>query len=565
MYRPSLKGSSMYRPSSKGSFEELLAKHATLHTIQCLQINHDSKSQPLTICSYNNDASRAMVVTCPEGGISFQMRKGWYQESNTMHVKAETARHEIARAFVMVAKQSDWTFGAMTVIADRIRMQSSVHPLDLHSFCTQKNGLTLRCPKGGVSISSGQGGVQCNTSGNIEYNLDRDRSQVRIASRGNKKHTILLGNAKTETIVENQLTVRGKLVLSDDSVVEKRVSVVHELQNVVELACHGGTTTSPFDYGLVATHNDKKSGLVFDHTRNMFYFSTHLGVYQQNRFSLPKQYADAQARAFIAQQKVQAPFVDAHAVQCRSVRCGRDNLLMLQSPVVQCQQKLQCGSVQAELASVVRVTATTVHTHDAEISHTLHAKDTRTQTLCIHNNLRLDKMLFNTVGPNSAHHTLQDYFDACDDLRQHSPAHTECTHHAVMETSNTTHNCNAIVNHSRCSINGQHSTLTGVLELTEECETMTINDARITQWTLTSSADYTRQTARPATLTLRNVTGDAKDWCFDMPHATLRLEHCNITFHNNILGTLKKVETAFSTIHGDPWRLLSVQTPPHSK
>ena len=548
----------MYRPPSKGSFEELLAKHATLHSIKCMQLHNVSTEHPLTICSYHQNANKAMVLTCPEGGISFQMRKGWYQESSTVHVKADTARHEIARAFVMVAKQSDWTFGAMTIIADRIRMQSSVHPFDIHSFCAQKNGLTLRCPKGGVSISSGSGGLHLNTAGNIEYNLDTDRSQVRIASRGTKQHSILLGNANTETIVENQLTVRGKLVLSDDSVVEKHVSVVHELQNVVELACQSGASTATFDYGLVAKQNDKQSGMVFDHARNLFYFSTHLGTYQQNRFALPKQYADVQARTLIAQQKVTAPFVEAHAVQCRSVRCGRDNRLMFQSPVVQCSQKLVCGSLQAELASTVRAQANTITTHELDVSAKLTSHHTNTQTLCLQQNVLLEKLLFNTVGPNSRHRTLQDYFDACDDLRANhkTPPYTECTHHAVLEASNTAHNANAIVNHTKCHINGQHSLLTGVVEITEECEHFVLNDARVSQFTLTSSAEYKRDKARPAVFVLRNVHGDVKDWCFDMPHTVLRLEYCHLTFQNNVLGTLKSVQTVFSTVEGEPWGML---------
>lgn len=551
----------MHRPPYKASIDELFSKQAFIQNIKCIQINSIRNDQSLTLCSYNEDATRALVVSCPDGGITFQMRKGWFQESSAVHVKTETEHHEIARSLVMVAKQCDWTFGALTLISDRIRMQSSVHPFDIHSFCTQKNGLTLRCPKGGVSISCGTGGIRHNTSGNIEYNLDTDRSQVRIASRGTKQHTILLGNANTETIVENQLTIRGKLVLSDDSVVEKHVSVVHELQNVVELACQSGASTATFDYGLVAKQKDKKSGMIFDHARNLFYFSTHLGTYQQNRFALPKQYADVQGRTLIAQQKVSSPFVEAHAVQCRSVRCGRDNVLMLQSPLVQCSQKLMCGSVQSELTSTVRAKANSISTNELEVAKTANVRHLQTDHLTVQGNLQMDKLLFNTIGPNSRHRTLQDYFDAADDIRAKATAaasYTESTHHAILEASNNAHNCNAIVNYAKCHINGQHSLLTGVIEITEECESFVLNDARVSQFTLTSTPEYKRDKARPATIVLRNVHGDVKDWCFDMPETVLRLEFCNLTFQNNVLGTLKKVETLFSNIIGEPWRMIEI-------
>jgi len=79
------------------------------------------------------------------------------------------------------------------------------------------------------------------------------------------------------------------------------------------------------------------------------------------------------------------------------------------------------------------------------------------------------------------------------------------------------HNCNAIVNQSTSHINGQHSLLTGVIEITEECETFVLNDARVNQFTLTSTAEYKRDKARPAMFILRNVHGHVKDGCFDKP------------------------------------------------
>ena len=53
---------------------------------------------------------------------------------------------------------------------------------------------------------------------------------------------------------------------------------------------------------------------------------------------------------------------------------------------------------------------------------------------------------------------------------------------------------------------------------------------------------------------LRNVHGTAKDWCFDLPEGTLRLEHCRLTFLNQVLGRLKKVEVVQSVVVGGPWR-----------
>jgi hypothetical protein len=563
-------------PPKKMQFEDILATHVVTQNIKCLQINSVSNTQPLTICSYTNHPAHAIVVACPEGGATFNIAKGWYQESATTHVKTENERHDVAKTFHLSAKNLDLNCGTISLIADRIRLQSSVHPFDIHSFSAHKNGLAIRCPKGGVAISSGAGGLTHTTTGNVEYQLDADNSHVRIASRGTKKHTIVLGNAHSETIIENQLTVRGKLVLSDDSVIERHVSVVHELQNVVELACHTASSTATFDYGLVATQRDGKSGVIFDHVRNLFYFSTQLGTYQQNRFALPKEYADVQGRALIAQQKVRSPFVEAHSVQCRSIRCGKENLLTLQSPVVQCSQRLVCGSVESELSSTVRATTTSTTTQELDVTKRAKIGHTHTTRLTVGDTLFVDRWFFNTVGPNGRHRTLQDFLDAADEIRAASATATASTtgaaalstDHVVMEACNAGHNCNAIVDRPTCRIDGRHSLLTGVVEITDVCASLLIVDARVSQFTLTSSAAEEQQhqqqparAARPAVFTLRNVHGHVKDWYFDMPQTTLRIENCHLDFQNQMLGSLKEVVVVHSTIEGNPGGMLRPPQP----
>jgi hypothetical protein len=562
----------MQRPPTKMQFEDILATHVVTQNIKCLQINSVSNTQPLTICSYTNHPAHAIVVACPEGGATFNIAKGWYQESATTHVKTENERHDVVKTFHLSAKNMDLNCGTISLIADRIRLQSSVHPFDIHSFSSHKNGLAIRCPKGGVAISSGAGGITHTTAGNVEYQLDADNSHVRIASRGTKKHTIVLGNSHSETIVENQLTVRGKLVLSDESVIEKHVSVVHELQNVVELACQTASSTATFDYGLVATQRDGKSGIIFDHVRNLFYFSTQLGTYQQNRFALPKEYADVQGRALIAQQKMKSPFVEAHSVQCRSIRCGKENLLTLQSPVVQCSQRLVCSSVESELSNTVRATTTTTTTQELDVAKRAKIGHTHTNRLTICDTLFVDRWFFNTVGPNGRHRTLQDFLDAADEIRasgsgsssSSSSSDTDprtpvalSTDHVVMETCNTGHNCNAIVDRPTCRIDGRHSLLTGVIEITDVCDTFLIVDARVSQFTLTSSAEEpARVVARPSVFTLRNVHGHVKDWYFDMPQTTLRIENCHLEFQNQMLGSLKDVVLVHSVIEGNPGEMV---------
>lgn len=564
--------------------DTLVADLAQLQTVQCVALRgYGEQHTPLTVQSDHNDSTQALVLRAPNGGATVQVAKALRHEAASVHVKTDHERHEVTGAYVVSAKQTDWTSSVLTMVADRVRLQSSTSPFDVHSFSTHKNGLALRCPKGGVCVSSGAGGVQHTTTGNVDIQLESDHTSVNVATRGHKAHTIRLGNANTDTVVENQLTVKGKLVLADEAVVEKRVSVVHELQNVVEL---GGRSApdGAFDFALVgSTPTTKqiskqptpqqpphKRGLVYDHVRDLFYFASELGSYQHHRFALPKAYADVQARAYVAQHRVQAPFVDAHAVQCRTVKCtGRDTVLTLQAPRVQCTQQLACASVQTELHKSVQLDTTSARTD------TLHVKDTtHTGTLHVAHGLTVgtgfhaDKWFFNTVGAHGMHRTLQDYIDASDDVRNSAadtttnpatPQHTPVvTDHAVMQATSVPHSCNAVVNQRRLLVDGRHGVLTGVLEITDECEAFTLVDARAAQLTLTTCSEYTRERKRPCVYTLRNVHGTAKDWQFDLPDGTLRLEHCTLDFANQVLGTLKAVEVVHSVVRGAPWRGLAV-------
>lgn len=544
-------------------FEEIIANQCTVQHLKCIQLSNYTNNKPITICSYNKDATQALVVACPDGGVSFNIGKGWLQQSHTTNVRTRHERHDATQSFSVVSKDIDFTSATFSLVSDKIKLQSSVHPLDIHSFANQKYGLNLKCPKGGILLQSGTGGITHTTSGNIEYQVEQENAQVKIATRGSKKNCILLGNTNTETIIENQLTVRGKLVLSDDSVVEKHVSVVHELQNIVELACQNSHSSSTYDFGLVAKQSGKKSGMVFDHTRDLFYFSTELGNYQQNRFTLPKHYADLQAKTFIAQQKLMSPYVESHCVQCRTIRCGRDNTLVLQSPVVQCSERLLCASLQTELNKSVHISSTSVHTETLSVQRQLTTQQLQTQHVTIGDTFQAHNWFFNTVGPHGTHRTLQDFLDSADDVRNTTSTlvpRTLTTQHVIMQTTNHTHNCNAILNCPKCVIDAQYSVLTGVMEITEECEEIVLLNARLSQFTLTSSTEYKREVSRPITITIRNASGTVKDWCFDMPNATLQFEFCNLLFQNKILGNIRRMMNVFSVLEGDAMDMLEIHT-----
>lgn len=554
----------MIKSLGKYTFDELFSTQATIQNIHCLQLaNAQDSTKMLTICSYANDSNRALFIACPQGGATFLVKQTLRQEAGQLIWKANTGQLHLNDAFIVHAKRTEWTSTTTTMVADKMQFQSSVEPFELHSFSTQRQGLALRCPKGGLALTSGNGGIHASSGGDIDIVLDASNTNLRLGSRGHKKHTIHLGNDASETIVANQLTVQGKLVLCDDTVIEKHVSTVRELQNIVKLACQD-TNDFAFDYGFVANGpQDTQSGLVYDHQRDRFYFSSRLGNYSNRRFSLPQSYADVQARTFLAQQKVHAPFVDASTIQCRSVRHPTE--LALQAPRVHCTQRFASASVHADVVQA----NTQLTTPNLEVKNKLNVTgDTKTRTIhvdqdvCIGSNaapLCLTRWMWNTVGLHGYHRTLQDFLDA-DDEAPDTDARGK-TGLVVFESTTTAHNCHATIDRQSLIIDGRHSLLTGTLEITHDCDSLLIIDARISQFAITMASVEEEKTTNPpkqtmTSIVLRNVRGDAKDWAFQLPHGRLTFEHCDVEFQNQVLGTMERVITTHSTIRGNPWRQL---------
>lgn len=169
-------------------FEQLLASHARIHTVQCVHLTTPSAtndalpSTTLVIESPGTSPSQAMQIRCPHGGVSFHVAKGWRQETGSVHVKTASEKHEVSGTFSASAKQMDCSAGTMTLVADQLRLQSSRTPLEVHSFSTHPNGIALRCPRGGIDVTAGPSGIVQQSAGDVDIQLRGSKSTLRLAT-----------------------------------------------------------------------------------------------------------------------------------------------------------------------------------------------------------------------------------------------------------------------------------------------------------------------------------------------------------------------------------------------
>ena len=530
------------------AFESILSKRANIETFRCVRISLDNDKVPMTISSAHNTWNHALHVSCPHGGIRFDVACNWEQQCRTANIAAENINEEVQACRRMKARRIELSSTYLSADCGKLTLQSSSSPLDIHSLNGTKNGIGLRCPKGGIVLHSGTGGVHVGTTGDIELNLETSDSAIYLCRRGTRRHTIHLGNERSETIVYNRLVVRGELVLADDAVVEKNVSTTRIVDNVVRLTSQDSPVG--YDFAVVAQYRKSlASGIVFDAEKHHFYLASHLGEYRQHRFAPPIAYADLLLNALKTQKKVTTPFLEAQCIQCKSVRAG--NHLTVQAHTVQCSHVLAATMMNANVVSAKNLEATSAKVGNA-ITESVVAQSVRTDALSIGTS-QLDVVLQYTIGPNSHFLTLQEAMDYYDSLE--TPATGAPSLHFVFE-SNSVHNVTTAVRCSSVLLDARHTVLLGSIELSHECDRFELVDARVEGLAILTHEEHRREHAATRHV-FRNVRGDARDWSFDVVEGVLDLAYCDLDFINPVIGTLQRVETRYSTLRGTPWLMLS--------
>lgn len=527
------------------AFESILSKSANVETLRCVRISLENEKVPMVISSAHNTWNHAMHVTCPYGGIRFDVACNWEQQCRTANIVAENINEEVQGCRRIKARRIELSSAYLSADCEKLALQSSSAPLDIHSLNSTKNGIGLRCPKGGIVLHAGTGGVHIGTTGDIELNLETSDSAIYLCRRGNRRHAIHIGNERSETIVYNRLVVRGELVLADNAVVEKNVSTTRIVDNVVRLT----SQDSPVGYDFAVVAQYRKSlaaGIVFDAEHRHFYLASHLGEYRQHRFAPPIAYADLLLNALTTQKKVTTPFLDAQCIQCKSLRAGRH--LTVQAHTVQCSHVLAASMMNANVVSAEKLDAPAAKL-GAVTSESLAAQSMQTDALRI-GVTQLDEVLRCTIGPNSHFRALQEAMDHYDSLD-----HCESEVHLAFE-SGSVHNVTSAVRCTSVVLDARHATLVGSIELSHECARFALLDARIEGVTILTHDEHRREHAATQHV-LRNVRGEARDWSFDVVGGVLELAYCDLDFINPIIGTLQRVEARYSTLRGAPWLTLS--------
>jgi hypothetical protein len=253
-------------------------------------------------------------------------------------------------------------------------------------------------------------------------------------------------------------------------------------------------------------------------------------------------------------------------LQCNTIRS--DNEVRFIAPRVQCVA-LRCSRVETE-----ETTSAVIHTNRLEVKHTV-----KTPALCAHavqaRSLRLGTMAVETwfaasVGPHGAHADIQAFLDMAEENREEArtkndgtadggaagtpPGVTVTPNESIYLEPNQVHNCTCFINQPRCTIYGQHSVLTGTIEITHECQEFRLVDCDMRELTILTSSEYQKQSTREIHYTLHNVRGTAKDWTLRLPDAQLHMRFCDIHFTNPITGALRAFDIAHSTLQGFPWQ-----------
>jgi hypothetical protein len=519
---------------------------ATIESLYCVRIQSDGSHSPFVVESLSTDPDSAITLKS-HGGMALDIAKDWNVKCSSLDIKSQTSSETTAHRRSIHAESLDIMASYITCIGKKVRMQSSVDPFEIQSLNHTRHALLLRCPKGGMSVATGAAGINCSTSGNINLQLETAGSSIYIGAHGNKEQTVHIGTATGKTVVHSDLTIKGTVRLVDEGTsLEKHASVRIETANVVRLKCD--RSDIPYDFGFVSKrHDGTEAGLVYDHAGEQFYFAKRLGEYRHTAFAPPLEYADACLNTLTASSKVAAPFVEAQHLQCKVLK--HPSKLVISTPVLQCTNELTARAVQC---------SESVRTHE------LHAAEASVKALACKGAATLQDAVVRgrlvlkpphaagsgldvggwfagAVGSGGLYPTLQDAMDA-DAAVEH-----------VQLQPGSVHNCTALVNQARCVIQGNGSVLEGVLEVTQACTHLAIENATLRDFTIHTSEEYTSTYACASTVVLRSVRGTLKDCALRLPMGHLQIEHADLAFKNQLLGELKRISLLFSRIEGTPW------------
>jgi hypothetical protein len=523
-----------------------MQKFAKVTSLQCVHILSPDSKTPLIIESRGSHSEEGLSVIS-QGDVTFKIDRDWEARCNDMHIVTNSCIEDTAKRRLINAESFELMTSNMICVSKKVRIQSSVEPLELQSLNHTRNAIIMRCPKGGITLASGTAGINGSTTGNINLQLETENSIMYLGAHGKKSQTIHIGTENGSTVVHSDLTINGKLRLSDAALIEKHVSTTIETSNVLNMRCD--RSDIPYDYGIISNrHDGTQSGIVFDHMQDTFYFAKRLGTYKHTAFSPPLAYANVGVGQLKAHQKVISPSIDTHHLKCKVLQ--HPQKLVINTPVVQFTNDAHARSLScSETLRTDTLHAVHAHTHSLS-SDTIAARDVIVHGHCLlGQNLNLNAWLANTVGPYGAHRTLQDGLDDSD---------VKCETFCMQ--AGCTHNCTAMVNQEICVVNGNNSTLTGVLEVTHTCTRLVIQDAVCEDLTIHSSEEYTKEYGANTVVVLRNVTGTLKDWSLNVADGAVCIQRADVTFKNPMLGTLKTIDVVHSRVRGTPWHKIESVT-----
>lgn len=305
----------------------------------------------LNIVSIQNINNQSIFLSSTNGGITLNAKTGIYMESDAIKSictnKIETINNEYAinsnKYLVVSNSYNIKSVGGIT-------LDSGNNRLRFLSSCTNPQTVEINIPKGGFYLNSGFSGVNVTSGGDINLVTTSSNANVYLSHFGTNKQTIHVGNNLTDTVIYNKLVIKGKLVLADDAVTERYVSVRREVNNILELSTNNETTLH-FDFGIYGKYQNGNAGLFFRHSNGTFHLARKMGEYKSSYFNDPEVYGDLCLRTIQSFQKIQTPLTDTQCVITSMIQSPQSQL-MIKSPNVVFQNAIKATNLLCQSVSV---------------------------------------------------------------------------------------------------------------------------------------------------------------------------------------------------------------------
>lgn len=269
--------------------------------------NVSNDTHGINIISNNTHTDRSIFLHSVYGGITLDTKQKIVSSCDIFIQNAKSLLQTIENDINIMTTKYVLNTNFLNVKSNEgIHMDGGNGKIKFYNTFSNPNSFEINIPKGGINIFA-HSPIYLNSNQSVNIG-------------GANCNLVNIGNNTGDVVIQNNLTVKGMLYMTESSCIEKYITTQKEIANLLEFDTNVHSELQ-FDFALFGGYESGRAGLQFKHTDGSFHLAKQLGEYKNCQFLPPVEYADL----FLQQ-------IHANKVQATNLECQHLLVSQIQSP-----------------------------------------------------------------------------------------------------------------------------------------------------------------------------------------------------------------------------------------